>query len=202
MFFVCLQTTSHVLGVADRQNDSVLLRRSGQLFHVGFSEIFVDKRKSGGLLRAATPFTVTRDFEKVIVAADDDDDDDNNSDDDDTVRTATKWQEFVSLGARAFTIVRRNAALFVTLFSLMLSAKLGSMTDLTYLERVLVSKDDDDDNDDDVTTVRWEKLIRQQQSSFASSLMQIVRNNISSSRSSSSSNSSGGKKRNSFSTTM
>lgn len=175
---------SYVFGIADRQNDNVMLRPSGQLFHIDFGHILGNYKRKTGLLRGSAPFVVTRDFENVIVAAQstDNNNDDNNNINDNSMRT-TKWQEFVSLGARAFAIVCRNATLFVALFSLMLPARLPelqSISDLKYLENILISTTNNNDIGDDSTMAlerRWEKLIHQE--SFASTtitnLMHIVR---------------------------
>lgn len=155
-----------------------MLRPSGQLFHMGFGGMLGNHKRKTGLLRGSAPFVVTKDFENVIVATNSSND--NDDDDDDAVRSM-KWKEFVSMGARAFGIVCRNAHLFVTLFSLMLPAQLPELTDLKYLENVLISTTTAQVDDKGSTTTledRWEKLIRQE--SFASTtinnLIQIVRN--------------------------
>ena len=60
----CVAT--YVLGVADRHSDNIMVKKSGQLFHVDFGHILGHFKEKFGFRRERVPFVLTHDFVHVI----------------------------------------------------------------------------------------------------------------------------------------
>eukprot|EP00019_Armaparvus_languidus_P003104 CAMPEP_0168590316 /NCGR_PEP_ID=MMETSP0420-20121227/6501_1 /TAXON_ID=498008 /ORGANISM="Pessonella sp." /LENGTH=891 /DNA_ID=CAMNT_0008625963 /DNA_START=203 /DNA_END=2874 /DNA_ORIENTATION=- len=113
----CVAT--YVLGIGDRHNDNVMVRRNGQLFHIDFGHFLGNYKKKFGFKREKAAFVLTPDFAKVLGGKD-----------------GESFAEFVRFGCQAYNIVRKHASLFITLFAMMLSTgipELQRAEDIEYL---------------------------------------------------------------------
>eukprot|EP01108_Squamamoeba_japonica_P003233 TRINITY_DN2652_c0_g1_i3.p1 TRINITY_DN2652_c0_g1~~TRINITY_DN2652_c0_g1_i3.p1 ORF type:complete len:304 (+),score=129.10 TRINITY_DN2652_c0_g1_i3:58-912(+) len=135
----CVAT--YVLGIGDRHNDNVMVRRTGQLFHIDFGHFLGNYKKKFGIKRETAPFVFTPDFARVLGG-----------------KNGEAFARFLDIGARAYNILRHNGALFITLFTLMLSTgipELQTAADIDYLRTALML-----DATDDEAREQWTQLTR------------------------------------------
>ncbi|XP_020608152.1 phosphatidylinositol 4,5-bisphosphate 3-kinase catalytic subunit beta isoform-like [Orbicella faveolata] len=121
----CVAT--YVLGVGDRHSDNIMVKKTGQLFHIDFSHILGNFISNFGVRRERVPFVLTDHFVHVI----------SEGKGKDTV----EFEKFKQLCERAFLILRRKGPLLINLFVMMLSAglpELRSLDDIGYLRKTLV----------------------------------------------------------------
>ncbi|XP_036033978.1 phosphatidylinositol 4,5-bisphosphate 3-kinase catalytic subunit delta isoform isoform X3 [Onychomys torridus] len=117
----CVAT--YVLGIGDRHSDNIMIRESGQLFHIDFGHFLGNFKTKFGINRERVPFILTYDFVHVIQQGKT-----NNSE---------KFERFRSYCERAYTILRRHGPLFLHLFALMRAAGLPELScskDTQYLK--------------------------------------------------------------------
>ncbi|XP_051714057.1 phosphatidylinositol 4,5-bisphosphate 3-kinase catalytic subunit delta isoform isoform X3 [Oryctolagus cuniculus] len=117
----CVAT--YVLGIGDRHSDNIMIRESGQLFHVDFGHFLGNFKTKFGINRERVPFILTYDFVHVIQQGKT-----NNSE---------KFERFRGYCERAYTILRRHGLLFLHLFALMRAAGLPELScpkDIQYLK--------------------------------------------------------------------
>ncbi|XP_067936157.1 phosphatidylinositol 4-phosphate 3-kinase C2 domain-containing subunit alpha-like [Watersipora subatra] len=107
----CVAT--YILGIGDRHNDNIMVKRSGHIFHIDFSKFLGDCEKFLGLNRDRTPFILTKDMVYVI----------NGSD-----KQGQNFQDFVDLCCEAFNIIREQADGLLTLLELMTSSGIMGLT--------------------------------------------------------------------------
>ncbi|XP_063708405.1 phosphatidylinositol 4,5-bisphosphate 3-kinase catalytic subunit beta isoform [Culicoides brevitarsis] len=123
----CVAT--YVLGVADRHSDNIMVKKTGQLFHIDFGHILGHFKEKFGFRRERVPFVLTHDFVYVINKGQT-----NN-------KGADEFRNFQELCETAFIILRRHGCLILSLFSMMISTglpELSSEKDLNYLRETLV----------------------------------------------------------------
>lgn len=131
---------SYVLGLGDRHNDNIMIRTDGCLFHIDFAHFLGNFLKFAGMARETTPFVLTPDFVHVMGGV-----------------GSPTFQEFINLCIRAYTIVRHNGHLLMTIFSMMLSSgltQLNSPKDILFLRQSLML-----DATDEQATSMFVKLI-------------------------------------------
>ncbi|XP_023229587.1 phosphatidylinositol 4,5-bisphosphate 3-kinase catalytic subunit delta isoform-like isoform X2 [Centruroides sculpturatus] len=118
---------TYVLGVADRHSDNIMVKTNGQLFHIDFGHIMGNFKEKFGIKRERVPFVLTHDFVHVITRG-------HN-------QKAQEFNCFQQQCEKAFTILRKNGSLIISLFAMMLSTGIPELTcekDLTYLTDTLV----------------------------------------------------------------
>ncbi|XP_053433246.1 phosphatidylinositol 4,5-bisphosphate 3-kinase catalytic subunit delta isoform isoform X3 [Nycticebus coucang] len=117
----CVAT--YVLGIGDRHSDNIMIRESGQLFHIDFGHFLGNFKTKFGINRERVPFILTYDFVHVIQQGKT-----NNSE---------KFERFRGYCEKAYTILRRHGLLFLHLFALMRAAGLPELScskDIQYLK--------------------------------------------------------------------
>uniref|UniRef100_A0A8C1QU31 phosphatidylinositol-4,5-bisphosphate 3-kinase n=1 Tax=Cyprinus carpio TaxID=7962 RepID=A0A8C1QU31_CYPCA len=118
----CVAT--YVLGIGDRHSDNIMVRSTGQLFHIDFGHILGNFKSKFGIKRERVPFILTHDFIHVIQQGK-------------TGNTEKFGNFFRQYCEEAYLILRKNGNLFITLFALMLTAGLPELTsvkDIQYLK--------------------------------------------------------------------
>ncbi|XP_065206609.1 phosphatidylinositol 4-phosphate 3-kinase C2 domain-containing subunit beta isoform X2 [Planococcus citri] len=116
---------TYILGICDRHNDNIMLKRSGHLFHIDFGKFLGDAQTFGSFKRDRTPFVLTPDMAYVI----------NGSD-----KSTEKFHHFVDLCCQAFNIIRKHGNLLLYLFGLMISSGIPGVTmdAVTYVQKSLL----------------------------------------------------------------
>ncbi|KAM5247759.1 phosphatidylinositol 4,5-bisphosphate 3-kinase catalytic subunit delta isoform 3-T3 [Ctenodactylus gundi] len=117
----CVAT--YVLGIGDRHSDNIMLRESGQLFHIDFGHFLGNFKTKFGINRERVPFILTYDFVHVIQQG--------------KTSNSEKFERFRGYCERAYTILRRHGLLFLHLFALMRAAGLPELScskDIQYLK--------------------------------------------------------------------
>ncbi|XP_026288763.1 phosphatidylinositol 4,5-bisphosphate 3-kinase catalytic subunit delta isoform [Frankliniella occidentalis] len=123
----CVAT--YVLGVADRHSDNIMVKKTGQLFHIDFGHILGHFKAKFGIKRERAPFVLVHDFVHVINKGQ-------------TKKgQALEFQMFQSHCEKAFLILRKHGGLILSLFAMMISTglpELSSEKDLNYIRDTLV----------------------------------------------------------------
>ncbi|XP_030078354.1 phosphatidylinositol 4,5-bisphosphate 3-kinase catalytic subunit delta isoform [Microcaecilia unicolor] len=117
----CVAT--YVLGIGDRHSDNIMIRETGQLFHIDFGHFLGNFKTKFGINRERVPFILTYDFVHVIQQGKT-----NNSE---------KFERFRKYCEKAYTVLRLNGTLFLHLFVLMKAAGLPELScskDIQYLK--------------------------------------------------------------------
>lgn len=117
----CVAT--YVLGIGDRHSDNIMVRSTGQLFHIDFGHILGNFKTKFRIKRERVPFILTHDFIHVIQQG--------------KTSNTKKFGSFRQYCEDAYLILRKNGNLFITLFALMLTAGLPELTsvkDIQYLK--------------------------------------------------------------------
>ncbi|GBP26146.1 Phosphatidylinositol 4,5-bisphosphate 3-kinase catalytic subunit delta isoform [Eumeta japonica] len=125
----CVAT--YVLGIADRHPDNIMLKKSGQLFHIDFGHILGHFKEKFGFRRERVPFVLTHDFIYII----------NKGQNSKGSKEAPEFEAFREYCETAFKILHRHRHLFLSLFSMMISTglpELNTEKDLQYLRDTLV----------------------------------------------------------------
>ncbi|CAH0555330.1 unnamed protein product [Brassicogethes aeneus] len=127
----CVAT--YVLGIADRHSDNIMVKKSGQLFHIDFGHILGHFKEKFGFKRERVPFVLTHDFVNVINKGQ---------------KNASEFHKFQEYCEKAFMILRKHGNLILSLCAMMISTglpELSSEKDLNYLRETLVlSKTDEE----------------------------------------------------------
>uniref|UniRef100_A0A674K4B0 Phosphatidylinositol 4,5-bisphosphate 3-kinase catalytic subunit delta isoform n=1 Tax=Terrapene triunguis TaxID=2587831 RepID=A0A674K4B0_9SAUR len=117
----CVAT--YVLGIGDRHSDNIMIRETGQLFHIDFGHFLGNFKTKFGINRERVPFILTYDFVHVIQQGKT-----NNSE---------KFERFRDYCEKAYMILRCHGLLFLHLFALMKAAGLPELScskDIQYLK--------------------------------------------------------------------
>jgi len=131
----CVAT--YVLGIADRHSDNIMVKKTGQLFHIDFGHILGHFKEKFGIKRERVPFVLTHDFVYVI-----------NKGQKPQQGTALEFKIFQEFCEKAFMILRKHGNLILSLFAMMISTglpELGSEKDLQYLRETLVLNKTDEE---------------------------------------------------------
>jgi len=128
----CVAT--YVLGVGDRHNDNIMVKKTGQIFHIDFGHILGNFKSKFGVQRERVPFVLTDHFVQVISEG--------------KKQGTVEFKRFKQLCERAFLILRRKGPLLINLFVMMLSAglpELRSLDDIGYLRKTLLLSSSEED---------------------------------------------------------
>ena len=119
----CLAT--FVLGVADRHNDNIMMKKNGELFHIDFGHFLGHFKYKMGIKRERAPFVFTRQFQYVL-----------GGDDSELFK---KFKEKLIFG---YSILRKNRDVIVTLLRMLLCTGIPELTEksLKFLEGTLAMK--------------------------------------------------------------
>lgn len=131
----CVAT--YVLGIADRHSDNIMVKKSGQLFHVDFGHILGHFKEKFGFRRERVPFVLTNDFVYVI-----------NKGQPKKGQAVVEFQRFQRYCEQAFLVLRKHGGLILSLFAMMISTglpELSSEKDLNYLRDTLVLEMSEDE---------------------------------------------------------
>lgn len=112
-----------VLGIGDRHNDNIMCQRDGHLFHIDFGHILGNFKSKFGIKRETAKFVLTPDFAYVMGG--------RNSDD------FAKYRQFC---CEAYLVLRKEAALFINLFNLMLNSGMPELgnKEIFFLRKMLL----------------------------------------------------------------
>ena len=108
-----------VLGIGDRHNDNIMLKKTGELFHIDFGHFLGNFKTKYGFKRERAPFVFTPAFAHILGG-----------------ESSLLYKEFEDTAVRAFQVLRSNSALLVTLLGLMVSCgipELSRLEDIAYL---------------------------------------------------------------------
>ena len=118
----CVAT--YVLGIGDRHNDNIMIKKSGEYFHIDFGHFLGNFKYQFGMARERTAFVFTPEMLHVMGG-----------------KGAPGHVRFLELAGRAFNIVRRHGPELINMLSLMLPGgmpELRSKDDIQYLKERLV----------------------------------------------------------------
>ena len=117
----CVAT--YVLGIGDRHNDNIMIKKTGHYFHIDFGHFLGNFKYQFGLARELTGFVFTPEMLEVMGG-----------------REGAGYKRFLELGGQAFNIVRKHAAELINLLSLMLPCRMPELRtrdDILYLKERL-----------------------------------------------------------------
>lgn len=120
----CVAT--YILGIGDRHNDNIMIKKSGHLFHIDFAKILGNAQMFGSFRRDRAPFVLTPDMAFVINGG---------------YEPSSRFQDFVDLCCMAFNVIRRHSNLLLNLLSLMLNSGISCLSkidDLKYIRDSLL----------------------------------------------------------------
>jgi len=109
-----------VLGIGDRHNDNIMLKKTGELFHIDFGHFLGNFKSKMGVKREKAPFVFTPHFAEIMGGP-----------------KSPLFKRFEDLCCKCLLILRKHAGLLITLFSLMLSCGIPELTkesDIDYLK--------------------------------------------------------------------
>ena len=122
----CLAT--FVLGIGDRHNDNIMIKKNGELFHIDFGHFLGHFKYKMGIKRERAPFVFTRQFQSVLGG--------DNSE---------MFKEFKKNLEKGYIILRNNKEVIITLLSILLCTGIPELNEksLRFLENSLFLKKDD-----------------------------------------------------------
>lgn len=119
---------SYVLGLGDRHNDNLMITRSAHFFHIDFGHILGNFKSKYGVKRERAPFVFTPAMKAVM--------------------REDQYEAFVDLCCDIYNILRDNASLLVSLFSLAIPCNLPELQkeqDVMWIyEKLLVGASDEE----------------------------------------------------------
>ena len=137
----CLAT--FVLGVGDRHNDNIMMKKNGELFHIDFGHFLGHFKYKMGIKRERAPFVFTRQFQYVL-----------GGDDSELFKT------FKSQLNKGYSILRKNKDVIVTLLRMLLCTGIPELNEksLKFLETSLALKKSDNEAKDFIEKKLYESM--------------------------------------------
>jgi phosphatidylinositol kinase/protein kinase (PI-3 family) len=137
----CLAT--FVLGIGDRHNDNIMMKKNGELFHIDFGHFLGHFKYKMGIKRERAPFVFTRQFQYVL-----------GGDDSEMFK---KFKEKLHLG---YYILRKNKDVLVTLLRMLLCTGIPELNEksLKFLETSLALKKTDKEASDFLEKKLYESM--------------------------------------------
>ncbi|XP_004227276.3 phosphatidylinositol 4,5-bisphosphate 3-kinase catalytic subunit alpha isoform-like [Ciona intestinalis] len=117
-----------VLGIADRHNDNIMIKKNGQMFHIDFGHFLNHKKKKYGICRNRVPFVLPGDFLRIICRGSTTE-----------LSKTYDYKHFEDLCCRAYLSIRSHANLIINLFCMMLGAGLPELTSFDDIEYIRTS---------------------------------------------------------------
>ena len=121
---------TYVLGIGDRNDNNIMIQKSGRLFHINFENIFGNFKKNPRASDNTTNFGFTPVMANVLYSV------------------PKAFEKFEELACRALNALRSHSVLIISLFSLMISGgihELNSTNDIRWLEEKLMLDATDDE---------------------------------------------------------
>lgn len=113
----------YVLGIGDRHNDNIMIKKDGKMFHIDFGHVMGHFKRKFKIKRERCPMILPNEFVQVIQRATDD-----------------QFDNFRSLCEKAFLILRSHGCLLISLLAMTLSSgmpELQSEADLEFMRERL-----------------------------------------------------------------
>ena len=113
----CLAT--FVLGIGDRHNDNIMIKKNGELFHIDFGHFLGHFKYKMGIKRERAPFVFTNQFKNVL---------------------DSKYDDFKKKLWEAYKILRDHSDVLVTLLRILICTDIPELKekDIEYLNQSLV----------------------------------------------------------------
>ena len=137
----CLAT--FVLGVGDRHNDNIMMKKNGELFHIDFGHFLGHFKYKMGIKRERAPFVFTRQFQYVLGGDD-----------------SPLFKSFKEKLNKGYSILRKNKDVLVTLLRMLLCTGIPELNEksLKFLETSLALKKNDKEATDFIQKKLYESM--------------------------------------------
>ena len=134
----CVAT--YVMGIGDRHNDNIMVKRTGHYFHIDFGHFLGNFKYQFGVKRERSAMVFTPEMQYVM-----------------TQHSTPQFDEFLRLSAQAFNVLREHGGTLITLLMLMVPAgmpELAAREDISYMRDMLAL-----DVTDEKATAVWRKEV-------------------------------------------
>ena len=137
----CLAT--FVLGVGDRHNDNIMMKKNGELFHIDFGHFLGHFKYKMGIKRERAPFIFTRQFQYVLGGED-----------------SELFKKFKKKLDEGYSILRKNRDVIITLLRMLLCTGIPELNEksLKFLETSLAMKKSDKEAIDFIEKKLYESM--------------------------------------------
>ncbi|KAK3592459.1 hypothetical protein CHS0354_001578 [Potamilus streckersoni] len=123
-----------VLGISDRHSDNIMVKNTGELFHIDFGHFLGNRKSKFGIKRERVPFVMVKDFIQVITKGVE------------KPHESQYYKEFVLLCIKAYLSLWKNADQLITPLYLMRNSglpELAKSEDIQFVRHALaVDKDE------------------------------------------------------------
>ena len=109
-----------VLGVGDRHNDNIMVKRNGELFHIDFGHFLGHFKYKLGIKRERAPFVFTKEFKHVLGGG-----------------KGERYKRFCEMFWLCYNLLRKNANLLVSMLRILLCTGIPELDEksIRYLEQ-------------------------------------------------------------------